>query len=154
MWSSSKEPSPRTSRVFEDDPKHETIIAAAKIAGAHEMILRLPNGYATGVGDDGCFLSGGQRQRIALARAVYGEPSLVVLDEPNSNLDIDGDQALTAAIRHLTAEGTTVIVMAHRPSAVEAVEKLLMLRDGRIEALKPKDEILPKITRLPVGGRR
>ena len=100
------------------------------------------------------FLSGGQRQRIALARAVYGTPSLVVLDEPNSNLDADGDQALTNAIRQLMARGTTVIVMAHRPSAIAAVDKLLMLRDGRIEALKPKDEILPKITRLPTAGGR
>jgi ABC-type protease/lipase transport system fused ATPase/permease subunit len=139
---------------FQADPKHESIIDAARTAGAHELILRLPNGYATSVGDDGCFLSGGQRQRIALARAIYGEPSLVVLDEPNSNLDAEGDRALTEAILNLKAMGTTVIVMAHRPSAIAAVEKLLMLRDGRIEALQPKDEILAKITRLPTTGRR
>jgi PrtD family type I secretion system ABC transporter len=136
---------------FYADPEPDEIVGAAQLAGAHELILRLPNGYDTQIGENGSFLSGGQRQRIALARAVYGNPSLVVLDEPNSNLDAAGDQALTEAILKLKRRMTTVVVMAHRPSAITAVDKLLMLRDGKAEAFGAKDEILSRLTRQAAG---
>ena len=137
---------------FYADPDPDEIVWAAQLAGAHEMILRLPDGYDTEIGDNGSFLSGGQRQRIALARALFGSPPLVVLDEPNSNLDAAGDQALTEAVLKLKRQRTTVVVVAHRPSAIAAVDKLLMLRDGKAEAFGPKDEILARVTRHVVAA--
>ena len=131
---------------FADQPDAELVIQAARRAGVHEMVLRLADGYDTEIGENGSFLSGGQRQRIGLARAVYGTPALVVLDEPNSNLDAAGDRALTEAIVDLTSQHTTVVVMAHRPSAIMAVDKLLMLRDGLVEAFGPKEEVLAQVT--------
>ncbi len=135
------------SRLY-PDPPDEAVVAAAQLAGVHEMVLGFPDGYETQIGDDGGFLSGGQRQRVGLARALYGPPALVVLDEPNSNLDNAGDQALMKAILALKQCGTTVIVMAHRPSAIAAVDKILMLNDGRVAAFGPKDEVLSKVTQL------
>jgi len=132
---------------FYADPDPAAIVDAAQLAGAHELILGLPDGYETQIGENGSFLSGGQRQRLALARALYGSPCLVVLDEPNSNLDAAGDQALTEAILKLKRKQTTVIVMAHRPSAITAVDRLLLLREGKVAAFGPKDEILPRVTR-------
>jgi ATP-binding cassette subfamily C protein len=122
------------------------LIAAAKAAGVHDIVVRLPNGYDTRVGENGAALSGGQRQRIALARALYGEPFLVVLDEPNSNLDAPGEQALTAAILGVRARGGIVIVIAHRPSAVAAVDQVLILNEGRVQALGPRERFLPPTT--------
>ena len=141
---------------FYPDPPDEAIVAAAQLAGVHEMVLELPDGYETQIGDNGAFLSGGQRQRVGLARALYGSPALVVLDEPNSNLDNAGDQALMTAIMTLKQRGTTVVVMAHRPSAIAAVDKILMLNEGRVGGFGPKDEVLAKVTQLtptayPVG---
>ena len=137
---------------FDPDADDEAVVAAAKRAGVHDLILRLPDGYQTEIGEGGGVLSGGQRQRIALARAVYRTPPLVVLDEPNANLDAEGDAALTGAIRALREAGSTVVVMAHRPSAIAAVNLVLMLQDGRQTAFGPKEETLRQVTR-PVPPR-
>ena len=131
---------------FEEDAKDEEVITAAKLAGVHELILKLPDGYGTDLGSGMVVLSGGQAQRIALARAVYKNPSLVVLDEPNAHLDMEGDAALTQAIAELRKSGSCVVVMAHRPSAIAAVNKLLMLKDGRQVEFGPKNEVLAKVT--------
>ncbi|WP_018427014.1 type I secretion system permease/ATPase [Hoeflea sp. 108] len=126
---------------FDDDSSPEAVIAAAEAAGAHEMILRLPDGYQTEIGDAGAALSAGQRQRVALARALYRDPFLVVLDEPNSNLDASGEQALTQAIEKIRARGGIVIVVAHRPSALAALDHLLVLGGGRQQAFGLKSDV-------------
>jgi len=131
---------------FRSDASAEDIVIAARRAAVHDMILHLPDGYDTRIGEGGAVLSGGQVQRIALARAVFGDPSLVVLDEPNANLDTEGDVALTAAISDLRRRGKTVVVMAHRPSAITAVDQLLMLRDGKQIAFGPKDDVIKEVT--------
>lgn len=136
---------------FEEEAPDEQIIAAAQLAGVHEMILRLPEGYSSRVDFGAKPLSGGQIQRIALARAVYRMPRLVVLDEPNSNLDAEGDAALTKAIERLREAGSVVVVMAHRPSAIVAVNKLLMLHDGGQAEFGDKTEIMRKMTRVAAG---
>lgn len=125
--------------------KDEQVVAAAQACGAHEMILALPNGYDTDIGEGGCSLSGGQRQRIGLARALFGDPSFIVLDEPNANLDVDGERALQGALHYLKAQNRTVIVVSHRPSVLNAVDLLLVLRDGRQEAFGARDDVLPKL---------
>jgi PrtD family type I secretion system ABC transporter len=127
---------------FAADAEPKAIVEAAQLVGVHDLILQLPNGYDTKIGPGGKTLSAGQRQLIALARAAYNRPVLVVLDEPNSNLDARGDTALTAAIRRLKAGGTTVVVVAHRPSAIAAIDKVLVLVDGTVRAFGPKREIL------------
>lgn len=129
---------------FDPDAPSETIIAAAIAAGVHGLILRLPDGYDTRIGEGGMALSAGQRQRVALARALYGEPFLVVLDEPNSNLDAEGDAALATATAAVRKRGGIVIVIAHRPSALASLNKLLVLADGQVQAFGPKDEVLNK----------
>jgi ABC-type protease/lipase transport system fused ATPase/permease subunit len=136
---------------FDPAPDPAAVIAAARAANVHEMILRLPDGYETQIGEAGAALSGGQRQRIALARALYGDPFLVVLDEPNSNLDAEGEQALTQAILGVRARGGVVIVIAHRPSALAGVDLILVMADGKVQSLGPKDEILNKVLR-PVAA--
>lgn len=129
----------------------QDIIAAARMSGVHEMILRLPDGYDTQVGEGGAILSGGYRQRIGLARAVYGYPSLVVLDEPSSNLDAEGDAALAGCIMELKKRGTTVIIVSHRPITISVVDKILVLREGVAEMFGPRSEILARLTRpVPV----
>jgi len=140
---------------FDPSVSDEAVIAAAHMAGVHEMILRLPEGYGTrtGLANDAVPLSGGQVQRIGLARALCGAPKLVVLDEPNSNLDQAGDAALTEAITALRAAGAAVIVMAHRPSALLALNKLLVLDAGRVTHFGPKAEVLEAVRKAsrPVG---
>lgn len=127
---------------FEANPDPSNIVRAARLVDVHDLILRLPKGYDTKVGGGGRVLSAGQRQRIALARAVYKAPALLVLDEPNSNLDADGDLALAGTIRRLKKAGTTVVVVAHRPSAIAEVDKLLVLIDGKVRAFGAKDDVL------------
>lgn len=122
------------------------VIDAAKMAGVHEIILRLPKGYETQVGEGGATLSGGIRQRIGLARAVYGNPSLVVLDEPSSNLDSDGDIALLSCISELKSRGTTVVMITHRPNTLGVVEKLLVLKDGMVSSMGPRDEVIQRLS--------
>ena len=135
---------------LETEPDSMAIIAAAKAAGVHELILRLPSGYETNVGPDGSALSAGQRQRVALARALFRDPFLVVLDEPNSNLDADGETALGNAIQSVRDRGGIVVVIAHRPSALAAVDHVAMINDGQITAFGPKDDVLKKVLRQPI----
>ena len=127
-------------RFSQTDP--EKVITAAKSAGLHEMILRFPKGYDTSIGEAGNLLSGGQRQRIGLARAIYGNPMIVVLDEPNANLDDMGEAALYKAIQELKAKGKTVFLITHRPGAVAVADRVLLLRDGTVQADGPRDAIM------------
>ncbi|PYE83712.1 type I secretion system permease/ATPase [Pseudoroseicyclus aestuarii] len=129
------------------EPDDEEVVRAAQAADAHDMILKLPDGYDTRVTAAGGRLSGGQVQRVGLARALYGKPVLLVLDEPNSNLDNDGSKALNQAIRSFKAEGNCVIIMAHRPSAIQECDLLLMLEQGARRAFGPKDEVLREMVR-------
>ncbi len=155
---------------FGTDGTSDDVIEAARLANAHDIITRLPQGYDTQIGDAGAVLSGGQRQRIALARALYGNPFLIVLDEPNSNLDAEGDAGLTDAIRTARERGCIVIVIAHRPSAIAAVDFLLYMVEGRVAAFGQRGEVLERIlgpkqqesqqaniqgggTELAIGGR-
>jgi PrtD family type I secretion system ABC transporter len=128
-------------------PDATTVVAAAKKADAHEMILELPDGYDTRINSSQQRLSGGQIQRIGLARALYGDPVLLVLDEPNSNLDNEGTQALNAAIRAMKAAGQSIIIMAHRPAAIQECDLLLMLENGQRSAFGPKDEVLKSVVK-------
>ena len=130
---------------FEPDANPDAIIAAAKAANVHELILRLPDGYETEIGENGQALSAGQRQRVALARALYKDPFLVVLDEPNSNLDAEGETALTQAILGIRARGGIAVVVAHRPSALAGVDIVLVMGNGRAQSFGPKDEVMRKL---------
>ncbi len=131
-------------RMQDSDPRH--VLEAARLADVHEMIGRLPLGYDTYLGDGGHALSGGQRQRIGLARALYGKPRLIVLDEPNSNLDTDGERALIRAIETLRADGAIIILIAHRPSIMQAADKLMVLQEGRISQFGPRTSVVSAIT--------
>ena len=134
---------------FESDADPEAVLAAAKAVGVHELIVSLPAGYGTLVGEHGSALSAGQAQRVALARAVYRDPFLVVLDEPNSHLDSEGDEALTRAILGVRERKGVIIVVAHRPSAIAGVDQVLVMNHGRAQAFGPKDEILAKLLQRP-----
>ncbi len=131
-------------RLTQGEP--EAVVAAAKLAGAHEMILALPNGYDTDIGDSAHKLSGGQRQRIGIARALYGDPRFVVLDEPNSNLDTAGEEALLVTLSALKKRGVTTIVVAHRPSVLAAIDKILALREGTVETFGTRAEVIQRYT--------
>lgn len=137
---------------FEDKPDPEKVVAAAEAAGANELIKRLPDGYETQIGQAGQALSAGQRQRIALARALYGNPFLVVLDEPNSNLDAEGEQALTKAVLSVRARGGIVVVAAHRLGALDAVDWLLVMNEGGVQSYGSKSELLGKLGRSRSGS--
>lgn len=130
-------------RFGEPDP--EKIVAAAKMAGVHDLILRLPNGYDTVIGGAGGVLSGGQRQRIGLARAVYGSPRLLVLDEPNSNLDDAGERELVSALQRIKGEGGTVVVITHRTMVLHGMDKILVMKDGVAVSFGPKDQVLASL---------
>ncbi len=137
---------------FSEEQDAKAVIAAATAAGVHDLIVSLPEGYETQVGESGTALSAGQAQRVALARALYGDPFLVVLDEPNSNLDADGDEALSRAIMGVRARGGIVVVVAHRPSAIAGVDLLLMMNQGRAQAFGPKDEVLARVLQQREGA--
>ncbi|MDD2882233.1 MAG: type I secretion system permease/ATPase [Rhodoferax sp.] len=128
--------------------------AAARAVGLHEFILALPQGYDSPVGREGAMLSGGQRQRIALARALYGKPAFVVLDEPNSSLDEQGDAALASAISQLAARGTTFVVMTHRTSVLAVADKMLVLRDGQTQMFGPRDDVLKALNEAAAKARQ
>jgi PrtD family type I secretion system ABC transporter len=130
---------------FDTEAGSDSVIAAAKEAGVHEMIVKMRDGYDTQIGEQGTALSAGQAQRVALARALYGNPFLIVLDEPNSNLDTEGDEALTRAVRSARERGAIVLVVAHRPIGIEAVDQLLVLRDGRMHAFGSKETVLGQV---------
>lgn len=135
---------------FEREPSPEAIVTAAKTAGVHDLIVKLPEGYETQVGEQGSALSAGQAQRIALARALYGDPFLVVLDEPNSNLDFEGDEALARAVMSVRQRGGIAVVVAHRPSALEAVDLILVMGGGRMQhPVGPKEQVLAKVLQRP-----
>jgi ATP-binding cassette, subfamily C, bacterial exporter for protease/lipase len=128
--------------------------AAARAVGLHDLIMELPEGYDSPIGLEGAMLSGGQRQRVALARAIYGDPVFVVLDEPNSSLDEAGDAALASAILQAKARGTTFVVMTHRASIFPVVDKILVLRDGQVQAFGPRDEVLGAISKAAAQAQQ
>src|SRR3954453_1228835 len=134
-------------RLADADPA--AVYEAAKLAGCHEMILRLPNGYDTQIGDGGQHLSGGQRQLVGLARAMFGRPKLIVLDEPNSNLDGDAEARLIQALERLEEQDTAVVLVSHRPTLVQGVDKVLLLKDGTLEMFGPRVEVLKRLMTPP-----
>jgi len=138
---------------FEPNADPKEVLAAAQAVGVHDMIVALPGGYGTAVGEQGSALSAGQAQRIALARAVYRNPFLVVLDEPNAHLDAEGDEALTRAILGVRERKGIVVVVAHRPSAIAGVDQVLVMNKGRVQAFGPKDEVLSKVLQKPAVPR-
>jgi PrtD family type I secretion system ABC transporter len=137
---------------FDPEAAPDAIIAAAKAAGVHDMIVNFPGGYETELCEGGMALSAGQRQRVGLARALYGDPFLVVLDEPNSNLDAEGEKALTQAILNVRQRKGIAIVVAHRPSALAGVDMLLAMNQGRVVAYGPGDEVAAKVFRPPAAA--
>ncbi|MDF1734311.1 MAG: type I secretion system permease/ATPase [Minwuia sp.] len=132
------------------ESEDEAIVAAARLAGAHEMILKLPNGYETEIGDAGARLSGGQRQRLALARAVFSSPRLLVLDEPNASLDAAGEDSLLRMVTHLAEQGSTILLVTHKPSILRTAHKVMVIEEGRVSRFGPRDEIISRQTPRPM----
>ena len=132
-----------------DDATDDQIYHAAQLADVHQMIANLPHGYETVVAADGAPLSGGQKQRIALARAFFGNPRLLVLDEPNSNLDVAGDQALARALQHAKAQGITVVVVTQKPSLLAHVDKIMVLAGGAVSMIGPREHVLQSLSGNP-----
>lgn len=133
------------------NPDSDKVLSAARAAGAHDLILRMKEGYDTPIGESGGFLSAGQRQRVALARALYGDPFLIVLDEPQSNLDAEGENALMSAVQNAKDRGAIVILISHRPSTLAACDKVLVLSNGGQQGFGPRDEVLQKVLSQPVN---
>jgi ATP-binding cassette, subfamily C, bacterial exporter for protease/lipase len=132
---------------FNPEATDEQVVAAAQLANAHDLILRLPKGYETELGEGGAVLSAGQRQRVGLARTLFGEPKLLVLDEPNANLDAEGEAALLASLAAIKARGATIVMISHKPSAFVHADKLLLLINGTVSDFGPRDEVLAKIAK-------
>lgn len=130
-----------------DEPDSEMVIEAARIAGLHEMILQMPNGYDTQIGEGGAVLSGGQRQRIGFARAIYGNPKILILDEPNASLDTAGETALVNAMAHLKQAGTTTVFITHNPHFINNVSKLLVMQNGAMAAFGPKEWVMAQLNK-------
>ena len=130
---------------FRVDVTDEQVVTAARLAGVHELILRLPKGYETDVGDGGHTLSAGQRQRVGLARTMLGDPAFIVLDEPNASLDMEGEDALLKALDAMKANGATVVIISHKPAIFRAADKMLVLRDGRVELFGPRDQVMTRL---------
>ncbi len=137
---------------FDLEAKPEAIVAAAKAAGVHDLVVSLPHGYETQIGEGGAALSAGQRQRVALARALYGDPFLVVLDEPNSNLDADGDAALIEAIRSVKARRGIVVIVAHRPDMLAITDQILVMRQGQMHMFGPRQSVLARLAPSAQGA--
>jgi ATP-binding cassette subfamily C protein len=132
---------------FDPQATPASVLDAARAAGAHDLILSFPDGYGTRVGEGGMALSAGQRQRIGLARAFFGNPFLVVLDEPTSNLDADGEEAFTEAVLNVRRRGGIVIVIAHRPKALDGLDHVLVIAEGKVQSFGPKEDVLQKVLR-------
>jgi len=130
---------------FREDVTDEQVIRAAQLAGVHELILRMPKAYETDVGEGGMTLSAGQRQRVGLARALLGDPAFVVLDEPNASLDAEGEDALLRAIDTLKGQGATIVMISHKPSVFRSADKMLVLREGRVDLFGPRDQVMARL---------